>query len=579
MTAYWQRMKKSIGGLKKNEKTLQNDNNCVIGSFVLYCEKSYKKENVTMYTVIVADDEEELRKALIRKVDWEAAGFRVIGEAENGAEALELVEKLAPDLLLSDIKMPFMSGIELARAVREIRPTMQIAFLSGYDDFAYAQQAIQYNIISYMLKPISSIEITEELKKIKARIDETFEEFTKRTIEKEKQGIAEFLVPLLLDSFQGNISEERNARLLDDAKNLGFLGEISSNLFYTVLVTSFWDRNGKNCTTEAGVNSVDMILRKYVRHASFYTEGRLVSLLAATKSGLEKYLHIIVEDISQSVRRIMNHTVSIGVSRTVSKLVNCHEAYIEAMNAMGYSRKSDEEVYFIADIERTGTFDQEAVQGTVNELESLLRGGTKEELKQYLSALFVRVERGDFTPMMVQLLLVQMVAAVMRVAYAVADGESVQHLQSASPLQGKIIYDNSKPVWNQYIDFCLAAKEMVAEERKKSSTFICEQTSEIIENRYMDQGISLVSVSGEIAVSPNYLSALIKKMTGYTFVDLLTKKRIEVAKELLIGTSMKVREISERCGYNDQHYFSYCFKKYIGVSPNACRKEYEENRN
>ena len=123
-------------------------------------------KGITMYyTIVVADDEEEIRRSLIRKVDWDEAGFRVVGEAENGIEALELVEKLEPDLLLTDLKMPFVSGIELARQVREIRPTMQIVSLSGYDDFTYAQQAIQYNIISYMLKPISAKEVTEELKK------------------------------------------------------------------------------------------------------------------------------------------------------------------------------------------------------------------------------------------------------------------------------------------------------------------------------------------------------------------------------------------------------------------------------
>lgn len=81
-----------------------------------------------MYTVVIADDEEELRRAIVRRIDWESIGFRVVGEAENGVEALELVEKTGPDLLLTDIKMPFISGIELARQVREIRPATQIAF-------------------------------------------------------------------------------------------------------------------------------------------------------------------------------------------------------------------------------------------------------------------------------------------------------------------------------------------------------------------------------------------------------------------------------------------------------------------
>lgn len=141
-----------------------------------------------MYTVIVADDEQEIRRSLIRKVDWGSVGFQVIGEAENGAEALELTEKLEPDLLLTDIRMPFISGIELARQVREIRPATQIAFLSGFDDFSYAQQAIQYNIISYLLKPISSSELEKELLKMKEKIDQKFQVFSQPGMRQEHNG-------------------------------------------------------------------------------------------------------------------------------------------------------------------------------------------------------------------------------------------------------------------------------------------------------------------------------------------------------------------------------------------------------
>ena len=119
-----------------------------------------------MYTIVFADDEEEVRQAIIQKVAWNDIGYEFVGEAGNGAEALELVEKLRPDVLLTDIQMPFISGIELARQVREIHPSTQIVFLSGHDDFTYAQKAIQYNIISYLLKPISAAELTEELAKM-----------------------------------------------------------------------------------------------------------------------------------------------------------------------------------------------------------------------------------------------------------------------------------------------------------------------------------------------------------------------------------------------------------------------------
>ena len=108
-----------------------------------------------LYTVIVADDEDELREAVCTMIPWQELGFCLVGNASNGLDALQLVEKLEPDLLLTDIRMPFISGIELARQVREVRPATNIAFLSGHDDFEYAKQAIQYNIISYMLKPLT----------------------------------------------------------------------------------------------------------------------------------------------------------------------------------------------------------------------------------------------------------------------------------------------------------------------------------------------------------------------------------------------------------------------------------------
>lgn len=250
-----------------------------------------------MYTVVVADDEEEIRRGIIKKVRWEELGFRVVGDAENGVEALELVEKLEPDLLLTDIRMPFMSGIELARQVREIRPTVQIAFLSGFDDFSYAQQAIQYNIISYMLKPISSQELEEELKNIKEIIDQKFEEFASKESVQDRLDKSEFMLPLLLEGYQGKVTEEVKEELRQNALSCGLLGSSDPEVYrYVVMVTSISDQE-KDHTTRASVQAIDMILKKYVRSVSCYMPGRVVSILSATEGGFQKYLHIIVDEI------------------------------------------------------------------------------------------------------------------------------------------------------------------------------------------------------------------------------------------------------------------------------------------
>ena len=422
------------------------------------------KEN---YTIIVADDEEELRHALIEKVNWESVGFKVIGEAENGVEALELVEKLKPDLLLTDIKMPFVSGIELARQVREVHPSTQIAFLSGYDDFSYAQKAIQYNIISYMLKPISAAELTEELKKIKERIDEQFRAFATEKHEPKRDTAAAFFMSLLLDEFQPENDAERDRDLLKKLLEHDIIQDANGSLVYTVITTSIFNEDAENETKEANIVAVNSVLKKYFKAVSFYINGRITSVLFSTRRGHEKYLHIAVEEILEKVKRILGKNAILGVGRLETGLSNMHKTYVESVKAIGYATKNKKGIYFISDME-------------------------------------------------------------------------------------------------QY---------------KNSAELISEKALEIIDNHYMDPEISLVSISKEIAVSPNYLSALIKKSTGCTFIDLLSQKRIRVATELLLHSNSKIREIAELCGYSDQHYFSYSFKKITGMSPNSYRRgETEDNK-
>ncbi|HCL03464.1 MAG TPA: DNA-binding response regulator, partial [Lachnoclostridium phytofermentans] len=334
-----------------------------------------------MYTIVVADDEEELRSAIIRKMDWNSIGFQVVGEASNGIEALEMVEKEEPDLLLTDIRMPFLSGIELARQVREIRPTTQIAFLSGYDDFSYAQQAIQYNVISYLLKPISMSDLTQKLLEIKDKLDHLFEEF--HILSKVLKDSQSFVVPLLLDECWERDNQAREELLLEQAVACELIQNSKTSYYYTVMAVKIRDHSGENRTDMELVHSIDIILKKYIKHNSFYTEGRVISLLIGTKSTFDKYLHIIVGEIMQSIERILGMYCDIGISRMVDRLGYCHEAYREAMNALSYSLLGKSNVHYISDEERAD-FDLSKVPDIVMEIENLLRGGSKKELAGYL---------------------------------------------------------------------------------------------------------------------------------------------------------------------------------------------------
>ena len=245
----------------------------------------------TTYTVVAADDEDELREAMCTMIPWRELGFCLVGSAGNGLDALQLVEKHEPDLLLTDIRMPFISGIELARQVREVRPATHIAFLSGYDDFEYAKQAIQYNIISYMLKPLTVQGLGEELRNIHRKIDAQFAMF-RQAAPKEEDHRGTMLMALVLDDcadLDGNAQAEAWAR------RCGLLGEAGDRPCYTVMVSTLLKEDGALDETLSFAAAVDQLAGKYLRCASFSLPGKVVSVLLGTPSEFEEYLYILAE--------------------------------------------------------------------------------------------------------------------------------------------------------------------------------------------------------------------------------------------------------------------------------------------
>ena len=161
------------------------------------------------YRVIVVDDEEEIREGIIRKIDWNALGYEVVGSAENGVEALELAEHLHPDVIMTDIKMSFMDGLQLCEHIAEKMPSVKMIIFSGFDDFEYAQKAIKLNVTEYLLKPVNAQELTQTLKKLKSQLDQELAD--QRDIEKLRRNYEESL-PVLREQFLVGLLEGRVPR-------------------------------------------------------------------------------------------------------------------------------------------------------------------------------------------------------------------------------------------------------------------------------------------------------------------------------------------------------------------------------
>lgn len=403
------------------------------------------------FTVIVADDEDELRQAVCRLIPWEELGFTLIGDASNGLDALQLVEQLQPDLLLTDIQMPFITGTSLARQVRELQPLIQIAFLSGYDDFEYARLAIEEDVISYLLKPISMAELTEAVREIRGKMETRFRYLVPGELGGDSLPLA--VASLLLDACSERLGEEALRQSLADC---GMALSVSSEL--TVLCTE----TGGMRPDQNTARTVDRVLGKYYGACSIASGGRVLTLLAAGEDGFP-LLGAALDELNQAIRRLLCPECTIGVSRRFTALSDAVSACREA--------------------------------------------------------------------------------------------SEIQRLPGDSGIR-----------------YCQLGGEPGGERRSGGVSALCERALRIIEQRYMDEGLSLAAVSEELHVSPNYLSANMKKYAGDTFINLLIQKRMEAALSLLSSGKLRVAEVAARCGYTDQHYFSFCFKKYYGISPTRTRR-------
>ena len=521
-----------------------------------------------MYSVLVVDDEIRQREAIIQSVDWGKAGFSVVGDAENGIEALELLEKLEPDLILTDIKMPLMTGLELASKVREIRPATKLVILSGYDDFEYAQEAFKYNVIRYLLKPISSSELTEEFEKIKTEMDAEFERLKSGFSNEETElrlKKTEFLLPLLLGTGEDIYTD---SELKYSAKQLGLIA--GDNDCYSIVVSKFKTFTGENRTEAHHIDFVNSIVGKYALCESFLVNGRIVTLVTSEPEEMSTKLRLPVIELVQSAKKLFSQKCTIGISQTVDSPSLLSLACTQAITARRYTSDGAGDIRFINDQERENALELGSVEKSVNKLEQLLKVGDKSEISSYLENMLSQKSRNGLNYLIIQIL-----ATAHRCVSVLSDSDALSELFTSNNFfTSRLSFDFNEQYKKELISLCLDARDIISRSQRHESETICDRAIQIINDEYMNEDLSLTDASEKLGVSPNYLSALIKKTKSQNFVALVTERRMKAASDLLLCTSMKIFEVSQKCGYSDQHYFSYCFKKYFGMSPNKYREEH-----
>lgn len=532
-----------------------------------------------MYSILVVEDEVDVRRAIIEIIQWDKLGFQLVGETGNGQEALALTHELLPDVILTDIKMPFMDGITLAQRVREINPITKIVFLSGFNDFDFAISAIKLNVIDYLLKPISAKELTKTLMSIKNRLDEERQQISNISMgnmEHDKAGYmcrVNFLISLITE--EPEIGEDRLTGL---AMQYGLKLTGEKNVLFVISFDESSMGESKVPLDDIELlklhvaNTVRSIAAKYIRGEVFNCGQYIVGILSDSKENVDAYGDILINEVHQSIRHFYGFSATIGVSDPYSGIAHSREAYSYARSAVYYrTMMGSGKIIYLSDVEKSREFIPVFTDSRDLQFRSIIKTGSKEELKKFVDEVFGEMKAHRAGLETYSICVVEIYAALLRAMKSISDiGDS---LKGDLAIKEEIMVNtpDKQKVW--LLDICGRVMDIVHNEQKTSADIFVEKGVNYLRGNYSDPYMSLKAVSSHLHISSSYFSAIFKKFTGQSFTDALIKIRMEASRDMVLTTKMKIFEIAEKAGYSDQHYFSYCFKKYFGIAPNDMRSK------
>jgi two-component system response regulator YesN len=539
---------------------------------------AYNKE--MEYTLILVDDEAQVRSSIRRNTPWNDYGFSVIGEANNGVEAIELVEDLKPDVIITDIRMPYLDGIELIKQIREIQPTITIIILSGYDEFTYAQTAIHYNVKEYILKPVSKNDFCELLERTKKMLDENYLKINNINVLEDKYKQA---LPLLKEKFLLSLltptRDNNNEELIQRAKSFDY--NIKGNHFIVATVEA--NRNDSPLVAMAMMEVCKERLDD--KNAIFLqVEDQIVIIFIENKMGDNdsftslyiKQVFRMISDLSSYLNKYLKGGCTIGIGSVVHYPAQIHVSYKESLIALNYKAyQENQEILYINDVEHIEhpTVKKEMILSKRDEFLTALKMGDKDEVEKLASTLFDNTSGLNPEGLQSYLLSIVSLLADVAISYGTSisqannskgDRNFIQELSSITTV-------NKAKKW--FTDLSININQALKGKREQSHIKFVEDAKKYIEEHYQDQNLCLEKLCDYLGISTAYFSSTFKKETGTSFVTACNITRITKAKKLMLETDMKNYEISEMVGFSDSNYFSFCFKRTVGLSPSKYRNQ------
>ncbi|MBW4839017.1 MAG: response regulator [Paenibacillaceae bacterium] len=548
-----------------------------------------------MYKLILADDEEDVREGLLSLIDWESLGYTVMETAENGKEAAELVEKHTPDVVVTDIQMPFMSGLQLSEWIREQYPATKIIILTGYEEFEYAQKAIRLGIDEYVLKPFSAGELAEILSNVKMQMDEEMaaKENVQLLTEHYRKNLP-ILQSLFLSSLVSRRLQEAEIREKCEHYDLDLSGDRyqvsviridsaaarressgSSKTGKGQMSVSLKDTNDTQLQLFAVFNIAEEIVRLHPGDRVFIHHDEVV-VLSIEEPGLEGQLADralqLLEEIRFSVERFLKLTVTIGAGSVGEQLSELAGSYEEAVKALDYRViLGGNKVIWIDDVESRQYVPLSMDELREKELVRCLKVGSDQELTNLLEELFSALADSKASYQDFQVYLLEMLTSVIKVAKDIHVDLDKLFGEGAGFLGQFIKFSHADEAKAWFLDVCMKLKHSIASDRQSSYNKLVDEAKDYILAHYGENDISIAKVCQHLHISTGYFSNIFKKETKPTFVNYLMGVRMDAAQDLLATTDLKAFEIAERVGFADPNYFSFCFRKKYGISPKEYR--------
>lgn len=535
-----------------------------------------------MLKVFLVEDEIIIRNGVKNNIPWEQEGFTFVGEAGDGELAWPLIKQTKPDILITDIRMPFMDGLELSGLVRKELPDTKIIILSGYSEFDYAKQAINLGVANYLLKPISGEKLLEAVKQVADIIRE--ERAQTLLVEQYRLENGENVKVEKIRLFEQIVAGTATTREILDRGELLELDLAAP--FYTVLLLKLVD-SGESMDSSAQVmEASEKVDEAIMKNPEFFSVERgLEGLAILMKSEEERQAGTQLMNLEKEIQEILTQYPEVsyfgGAGETVQRMRDIRRSYIGASKAFA-SRFFTEKNRFltveqIRELKPAGMKDMSLKSVDASKInrklvEDFLKSGLEEETKNFVEEYFKNIGHENYE-------------SLMFCHYLIVDMNlCASHFLESIGIDSALLPAQCRDV-REFADTLQCEEGMISyvtklftetirlrdkSSRNKYMELITAVQKIILEN-FQNNEFSMNQAAAMVNLSPGYFSTLFRQETGVSFVEQLTGIRLEKAKALLMCTNMRSSEIAYEVGYKDAHYFSYIFKKVCGCTPKEYR--------